>query len=452
MRTLLFLSLCCLGTSISARAQWQPVTDPVAVRNYSFAKVEPVDAQTAWFAYAPRPAAPSAPGVPEVYRTSDAGRTWQNVSPALAGSHYHYFQDLQAVDNQQAWAVVASSATSGGPYTNQMLGTTDGGATWALRSLPAPDFATGSLSLHWFSRSEGVLFSQHARALYRTTDGGLSWQPVPTLPALPASAANMQLYESGGVLTLYSQTTGSSTPLTHWVSTTRGLTWQLLQLNAAALTGLPVFRDAQHALTVQAGQLWSTADAGQSWTAVAAPPFQQYTAFSPVPGTAAYVAGAFSYQYLNNTGPKGSAITYDDGRTWTLLENRNSFATIRFVAPDAAWYLQADFDPLGSIATFGAIGRYTGAVLATRHASPAAAALQVYPNPSASGRFTLHVPATGPRIRSVRVLDALGREVYCAQPLAAGQELDLSGQAQGVYSLTVQTDAGPLQRTLLINR
>ncbi|OON65675.1 YCF48-related protein [Hymenobacter sp. CRA2] len=451
MRKLVLLFLSCLGSGVPTLAQWQRVTDPVTVRNYDFAKVEPVNAQTAWFAYGTRGAGARISNV-EVYRTQDGGRSWQNSSPALTSGPYHWLHELRAVDQQVAWAVVSSSATSGVAATNnQLLSTTDGGATWVSRTLPTPDFAAGRLSMHFFDPTEGVLFSQNARALYRTTDGGLSWQSIATLPALPLAGTydKIEFYESGSVLTLYSQPADSPT-LTHWISTDHGLTWRLLQLNNAPLTGFPVFRDARHALLGQAGQVWASADAGQSWTPATLPPFLAYTGFSPVPGTTAYVAGASSLPD-NSTTTKGSAISYDDGRTWTLLENSNTFASIRFAAPDAAWGLQATFDPLGSEFYFGSLSRYNGTALAVRGRALSAGPLQAYPNPSANGRFALQLPTTGLRIRSVRVLDALGRVVYQASSLPADQRLDLSQQPKGLYSLTIQTNEGLLRCPLLKN-
>lgn len=94
----------------------------------------------------------------------------------------------------------------------------------------------------------------------------------------------------------------------------------------------------------------------------------------------------------------------------------------------------------------------TGVVAATRDAQ-LQAAVSVFPNPSASGRFTVSA-AQEPALLTapLTVTDALGRVVLrqAAAPAAGPRVVDLSQRPAGVYSLRLDTPRGPVVHQLLI--
>ncbi|WP_165768257.1 T9SS type A sorting domain-containing protein [Hymenobacter amundsenii] len=96
-----------------------------------------------------------------------------------------------------------------------------------------------------------------------------------------------------------------------------------------------------------------------------------------------------------------------------------------------------------------------GTVTSARAGTTAPAALQVYPNPSASGEFSLAsltdaALATAP----LTITNATGRQVLrqgaAPASAAAGRLVDLRGQRGGVYLLRLETAAGPIVRKLVI--
>ncbi|OWP63192.1 hypothetical protein CDA63_10065 [Hymenobacter amundsenii] len=96
-----------------------------------------------------------------------------------------------------------------------------------------------------------------------------------------------------------------------------------------------------------------------------------------------------------------------------------------------------------------------GTVTSIRAGTTAPAALQVYPNPSASGEFSLAsltdvALATAP----LTITDATGRQILrqgtAPASAAAGRLVDLRGQRGGVYLLRLETAAGPIVRKLVI--
>lgn len=89
----------------------------------------------------------------------------------------------------------------------------------------------------------------------------------------------------------------------------------------------------------------------------------------------------------------------------------------------------------------------TGTVTATRDAQ-LQAAVSVYPNPSATGLFTLAASAEAALLAApLTVHDALGRVVLqqaAAPANASTRTIDLRPQAPGLYSLRLDTSRGPL--------
>ncbi|GAA3917741.1 T9SS type A sorting domain-containing protein [Hymenobacter algoricola] len=96
----------------------------------------------------------------------------------------------------------------------------------------------------------------------------------------------------------------------------------------------------------------------------------------------------------------------------------------------------------------------SGTATATRDAR-LQAAVSGYPNPSASGRFSLAAPQEAALVQApFTVLDALGRIVLqqsAGQANTTGaRAVDLRAQPAGVYSLRLDTPRGPVVHQLLI--
>jgi hypothetical protein len=94
-------------------------------------------------------------------------------------------------------------------------------------------------------------------------------------------------------------------------------------------------------------------------------------------------------------------------------------------------------------------------VVASNQNPALAAALTVYPNPSASGEFRL-ASLSNPAVATApySITDATGRVVRSAVAAptssAAGRPLELKGLPAGVYLLNLSTPEGPVTRKLLV--
>jgi photosystem II stability/assembly factor-like uncharacterized protein len=108
-------------------------------------------------------------------RTVDAGRHWQDVTPASSG-------ELHATDGLNSFVLsadVAWLAADAQPTTPQLFRTLDGGQSWQLVGT-VPDGCTLQFldPLHGWCWLLGGSMGSMAVELYRTSDGGVTWQLI----------------------------------------------------------------------------------------------------------------------------------------------------------------------------------------------------------------------------------------------------------------------------------
>ena len=121
--------------------------------------------------------------VPNVlFRTTDGGQTWQEAT--LPTSHLGASQ-VQFVNAQDGWVMASFGGGAAGSQSVDLFRTTDGGQTWSTvahtgtpASFPAVGQKTG---MSWATATNGftdsISAAQNTTWLYRTQDGGVSWQP-----------------------------------------------------------------------------------------------------------------------------------------------------------------------------------------------------------------------------------------------------------------------------------
>jgi photosystem II stability/assembly factor-like uncharacterized protein len=446
MKNYLLLLALTLLTGPPARAQW-------VLQPYSFAStlaplppfnsqaIYIVDAQTVWTVGVSQYMGTNY-GANEVARTSNGGATW-TVS-TVPGMDF-LWEIISNAAGLSASTALICTVNAMGP--GRIMKTTDGGTTWTTQSTATQygsadsyaDFVLAFSSTELLCVGDPIASLSNRFEMYRSTDAGLTWTGVAT--------GNMPAALSGETATpYYKARVGNHV----WFSTNRGrvfhsadkgLSWTVSQ---TSLTGIAAvaFRDALNGLAFLpgGGGLVRTTDGGATWAAVAytGPAHAKLTA---VPGTNNYLSAG--------EGPDaGSSFSRDNGTTWTAIESTLSHFDVAAFSPTVAWSAAVSY----TNTAYAGLGAYklTSTVLGTTAATAAPPPpLQVFPNPSADGRFTLALPA-GASAESLTVLDALGRVVLTQPQLPTGAtELDLRAQAPGFYTLLVRTGRGAVRQQLV---
>ena len=227
---------------------------------------------------------------PDIYRTSNAGATWQRVTAfPLGGSWYH----IDFVS-----PTVGFMGSNGGAVRTQ-----DGGATWTLRSdyracpvmygmdfrdtlvglcggnkVGTTDdgpgiFKTSDAGATWvrkFSQSANdVLWLDNTTALaivgasiYRSTNSGDTWSQISS--QIFTGLDEMTLLPNGTVV-------GVSLAGDAWRSTDGGFTWSRTLVGVGALPAswnVSFFDDKSAQLSARGGYFFKTTDGGLTWTAL----------------------------------------------------------------------------------------------------------------------------------------------------------------------------------------
>jgi photosystem II stability/assembly factor-like uncharacterized protein len=265
------------------------------------------DDSTAWATYYGETMDVLFPPWPVVWRTTDAGSTWQPSQPLdLTGLEFTYQTELIFAGAQHGWLLTHVGAGMSHDYVT-IYQTADSGFTWTRLLDPYSDVQIQGCSktgltfldsqLGWLTGNcNGVMAGAF---LNRTTDGGTTW----TYIDLPAPADQPLLFDVN--------------------------TW------AACGTYDLHFFDPQHAvLSVRCTQyaadspdptysnyMYTTGDGGATWTS------------QPYPGgTLLFVDPLNGWALSHNI-----YQTADGGLTWTLVNDVHWDARFTFTSPQLGW-------------------------------------------------------------------------------------------------------------------
>jgi photosystem II stability/assembly factor-like uncharacterized protein len=259
-----------------------------------------------------------------VFRTSDSGRTWQEAMLPRSGLGV---SQVQFVNAQDGWVLAGFGGTAAGSQGVDLFRSTDGGRTWstvarAPGSLPLGGDKSG---MGWASATTGwitgcVCAAQNTAWLYRTQDGGVSWQsqslPLPALQAAITTQPPVFFSATEGLLPVTFNDAGS-TILAVYATHDRGATWS----HSTLLTAVGSARDF---LTMQQGwvvgangtTLNETSDGGQSWLLIN--PSANFQNISQLDFVSAQEGWAIS-----TATPDAPVLlkTMDGGQTWAQVSS-----------------------------------------------------------------------------------------------------------------------------------
>ena len=194
---------------------WQQTTLDA---DQSFRGLDAVSRRTAWAA-----GESTSGGAGTVWRTTDGGKSWQNVSPP--DSDGLMFRDIEARGPRTAVALAIGPGEASRIYR-----TTDGGKTWKETFRNSEEQAFYNCVDFYPGGRHGLAVSDPVDGKFRiiaTDDGGQSWNVLPS-DGMPDSAGEYNFSASGDCLVIRGHDAwfgsgGSSSRVFH--STDRGRTW-----------------------------------------------------------------------------------------------------------------------------------------------------------------------------------------------------------------------------------
>jgi len=260
-------------------------------------------------------------------RTEDGGTTWTVGVVPRADSLQ--FRDLHAVDAQRAWLMSAGN----GP-ASQIYYTSDGGQNWTQQFRNESSKAFYDCMAFWDDK-HGVAMSDGVDGIFPLlfTRNGKDWRLMAEVASPHARVGEGSFAASGTCLVARDGRfawfgTGAAVDgyARVWRTTDQGQTWRSsdtpIETNASAGIASVAFRDTLHGVALGGNiakpdtfllNVAVTEDGGISWGEGAPAPF---------PGAvygASYVEGNGS-SLLVAVGPRGAAISWDDAKSWTLID------------------------------------------------------------------------------------------------------------------------------------
>ncbi len=168
---------------------WLDRTPPTTIQQNGDQKIQAkgffLDENQAWVKYAIQ--APPPPLAPQfVWRTTDAGQTWQaSSSLPLTGKEMYFIPTaLHFIDSNRGWLLVNVDSGMNHEYSN-LYTTQDGGASWdrildptgsGLQIAQNTDMLFANENVGWVTKDAPVVAK--GPFIEKTTDGGYSWNTL----------------------------------------------------------------------------------------------------------------------------------------------------------------------------------------------------------------------------------------------------------------------------------
>jgi len=257
-------------------------------------------------------------------RSSDEGKTWSVVSLPESELSSVTLSFVSPLDGFALGGASDSGFDTGG-RPNALYKTTDGGRTWeevSFASVEGPvDFTT---PLDGWAAPEGVPGSW--ASIEHTSDGGVTWQavrPAGAARALYLAAASFFGRSEGVVPAELVSANGRALSLVVYTTSDSGGTWSAHRVPGAVLSSLPAaqaarsgkapavdFVNASTWVVATGSQLIATADGGLHWSTAQVASWR-----GTPPESVAFVSAGTGVADVNYT----LVRTTDGGRTWRAV-------------------------------------------------------------------------------------------------------------------------------------
>ncbi|MGW8393287.1 WD40/YVTN/BNR-like repeat-containing protein [Pseudoduganella sp. HUAS MS19] len=276
-----------------------------------------------------------------VLRTVD-GQHW--TSHMVPGADAFDFRDIEAFDANTAIVMGAGPGAA-----SRMYRTRDGGASWQLLVVNKETEGFWDAMAFW-DASHGIVFGDPVGGVFQillTADGGDTWHPALDPKGLAALPQEGAFAASGTCLSVGANgkawfVTGGAAQSRVFRSTDRGQSWQSAPLPipaAAASKGAFSVGFGGRGLGLAAGGDYKEPALGTLNGAVSS---DGGASWSPAPILpSGFMSAVLPVPGARETfvavGLAGSGYTRDGGKTWTIIEKETKLNAVGFSASGAGW-------------------------------------------------------------------------------------------------------------------
>jgi len=258
-----------------------------------------------------------------VLRTTDGGRTWQDVAPPR-------FEDFVFRDIEARGPALASVLAIGPGRESRIFRTSDGGQSWNRTFLNRAPKAFYNCMDFWASGRSGIAVSDPVKGKFRilrTRDRGRNWQVVPPRGMPRAVDGEYNFAASGTCLVTvgkrraYMASGGAASRI--FRTADRGRTWKVVKapIPASEFGGVfsLAFRSVRRGVAV-GGDF--TAPEARPVTGITRSAGRQWTRTGRTHGYRSGVAFVPGHpRVLLAVGPTGTDRSRNGGRTWRLVDD-----------------------------------------------------------------------------------------------------------------------------------
>jgi len=313
----------------SAGVTWHPIADSITeVEGFGAIQVAPSDANVVYAGSGDSVGGPDGNGM---YKSTDAGKTWTHIGLADTTKINKIVVDPKDANIVLASTTGDASHTGGGVYRS-----TDGGQNW--QSVLKPEGVNGTRDLEFDYEMPSLIFAATQGTggpgrggrggpppvparLYKSTDEGVTWTPVTSLPELTGRIGVAVAMHTNGqrVFVIGGATQGGSGLFR---SDDGGATWKHMAGNDTRISNgqgaysCGVWVDSQNPDIVYtvATALYRSTDGGQT-----------FAPFKGAPGGEDYhdmwIDPTNGHRMLVGA-DQGASVTLDNGKTWSTWYNQ----------------------------------------------------------------------------------------------------------------------------------